>query len=445
MRLLHTSDWHLGAAIKQVDCQEEQQRFLSWLIDTLEERAIDVLVVAGDIFHFSTPSNAAQSLYYGFLAGCARLTSLRKIVVVAGNHDSPSGLEAPRELLGHLDVHVVGALPRDEAAWSDCLVPVRDDAGQVELVVAAVPYVQEARLGVSLGDGGEAQLRKHYQEAFARLYRTLADEARANWPQASLVATGHMTVYGEGNEPQQGDFHTEIHRTARPESEGADEEYEKLRRIGTIDAMGPQIFDERFDYIALGHIHRPMPVGGTRHIRYCGTPVATSLDEDTPPRQVIEVELSAPGDELAIDVLKVPKWRDIFEVIGSEAELCDRLAEMRSEAPLPPAVFVRVELGVDDVAGADRLGTFKEIIEDNHPEGARPIIVELRERLTDELVKDGGAPAEKLPPIEELSHLDVFTAMYRRQNPDRDGPPGRLVEKFRTIAQQLHDTDEGAQ
>ncbi|MFW5968755.1 MAG: exonuclease subunit SbcD [Persicimonas sp.] len=444
MRLLHTSDWHLGTTIKQVDCQDEHERFLNWLIDTLEERQIDVLVVAGDIFEYGSPSNAAQKLYYGFLARCARLDSLRKIVVVAGNHDSPSGLEAPRELLGHLDVHVVGGLPRDEEEWGDCLVPIENDAGDVEVVVAAVPYVQEARLGVSLGDGDESTLREQYQAAFGRLYETLAERAREAWPEASLVATGHLTVYGESNEPQEGDFHTQIHRTARPEPESIDEEYQQLRRIGTIEAMGPQIFDERFDYVALGHIHRPMPVDGMRHIRYCGTPVATTLDECSPKRQVVEVDVASTADQVGIEVLEVPRWREIFELVGTEDEICEFLANMQTDAELPPAVFVRVELGVDDVAGADRLSAFKEVIEENHPEGARPIIVELREQITERLAADGGASSQKLPPIEELSHLDVFTAMYRRQNPERNGPPERLVEKFRTIEQRLHDTDEGA-
>jgi exonuclease SbcD len=443
VRLLHTSDWHLGTAIKQVDCQEEQERFLSWLISTLDRREIDVLVVAGDIFEYTSPSNAAQKLYYGFLAGCSRIDSLRKIVVVAGNHDSPSGLEAPRELLGHLDVHVVGALPRDEEKWSECLVPVENDAGEVETVVAAVPYVQEARLGVSLGDGDESELRRQYQEAFGRLYKQLADEALETWPGASLVATAHMTVYGEGNEPQKGDFHSGIHHTARPEPETDNQEFEELRRIGTIEAMGPQIFDERFAYVALGHIHRPMPVGGTRHIRYCGTPVATSLAEDTPQRQVIQVDLghSVTPADLPIEVVQVPKWREIFELDGSEDELVEALANMKSEAELPPVVFLRVQLGPDDVAGVDRIGTFKEKIEEHHEVGKRPIIVEMREHY--DLSVDGGEPNKKLPPLEDLSYLDVFEAMYRRKHPKQGTPPSRLVEKFRQIEQLMHSNEEG--
>ncbi|MFP4600856.1 MAG: exonuclease subunit SbcD [Persicimonas sp.] len=446
MRLLHTSDWHLGTALKQVDCAQEQARFLDWLVDTLAERSVDVLVIAGDVFHYASPSNAAQKLYFGFLARCAAIDSLRKVVVVAGNHDSPTGLDAPRELLGHLDVHVVGALPRDEEQWSDCLVPVENDDGEVEMVVAAVPYVQEARLGVSLGEGGESALRQQYQAAFSRLYRRLADQARQNWPSASLVATGHLTVYGDGNEIKKGDFHTGIHRTARPRPDVKDEELDRLLSIGTIEAMGPQIFDERFEYVALGHIHRHMPVGGTRHIRYCGTPVATSLAESAPPRKVIQVDLdpARPDERLPIEPVSVPRWRELFELTGSQDELDDVLADLRNDAELPPALFLRVELGPDDVAHADRISHFQKVIADHHPAGERPLIIEVREAFKlddDERAADGG---EKLPPIEDLTHMDVFAAMYRRRYPDQDGPPDRLVEKFRHIEQQLHDNDEGA-
>lgn len=447
MRLLHTSDWHLGAAIKQVDCEAEQSRFLDWLLDTLEARGVDVLVVAGDIFHYSTPSNAARKLFYNFLSRCAGVDSLRKVIVVAGNHDSPTGLEAPRELLGHLDVHVVGALPRDEERWEDCLVPVENDAGEVELVVAAVPYVQEARLGVSLGDGGESELSRQYQEAFGRLYTTLADLAASRWPDAAMAATGHLTVYGKNDEPEPGDFHTGIHRTGKP-TERVDESgptIDTQMRIGTIDSMGPQIFDDRFDYVALGHIHRPMPVGGTRHIRYCGTPVATSLDETAPKRLVLQVDLDEHGvasADLPVDSLEVPTWRDIFELRGSEDELTDMLADLQSDAELPPAVFLRVVLGPDDAPGLDRLSRFKKTIEENHDEGARPIIVELREetQFIGATELDGGA---KLPPIEELAHVDVFKAMYRRKFGTQGDPPERLLRKFSDIAQQLTDTDGG--
>jgi exonuclease SbcD len=465
VRLLHTSDWHLGASIKQVDCGEEQWLFLNWLVETLEARAIEVLVVAGDIFHYSSPSNAARQAYFRFLHRCTGLKSLRKVVVVAGNHDSASGLEAPRELLDLLNVHVVGALPRDEARWGECLAPIEGDDGEVELVVAAVPYVQEARLGVSLGEGGESELREQYRSAFRTLYERLADEAETRWPGANLVATGHLTVYGDPKEARRGDFHSGIHRTLRPElrrgggldveadidsaidsdvANDGGEAFEEIRNIGSIDAMDPGIFDPRYRYVALGHIHRPMPVGGARHIRYSGSPVATSVDETTPARRVLQVDIEtdvANGD-VRIESVPVPRWREIFEIRAGEAEIDEILRTLQTDAPLAPAVFIKVLLGPEDVAGTDRLGRFQTILKENHPAERVPVIVELREQR-EQLVADGGEERARLAPIEELTNLEVFEALYRRKYPASAGPSKGLVARFREIEQLLMDVDEG--
>ena len=190
MRILHTSDWHLGVKRQQLDLREEHERFLAWLLDTMREHAVEVLVVAGDVFHHAQPSNAAQTMYYRFLAACTALERLRHVVIVAGNHDSATGIDAPREVLSALNVTVVGSLPRDPAQRPErCLVPIPDADGTVPLVIAAVPYVQEAVLGVAIGDGGIEAMQRSYAAAFKALYKDLADAALAAYPDAALVTT----------------------------------------------------------------------------------------------------------------------------------------------------------------------------------------------------------------------------------------------------------------
>ena len=110
MRILHTSDWHIGRTLYGRERYGEFDAFLDWLAVRAEEENIDVLLVAGDVFDNSTPGNHAQELYYRFLCRMA-VSSNRHVVVTAGNHDSPSFLNAPRELLKCLNVHVVGAPP----------------------------------------------------------------------------------------------------------------------------------------------------------------------------------------------------------------------------------------------------------------------------------------------------------------------------------------------
>lgn len=108
MRLLHTSDWHIGRTLYGRKRYEEHESFLSWLAKTIQDKAIDVLLVAGDVFDTSAPNNRAQELYYRFLCRVAA-SSCRHVVAIAGNHDSPSFLDAPKELLKALDIHVVGS------------------------------------------------------------------------------------------------------------------------------------------------------------------------------------------------------------------------------------------------------------------------------------------------------------------------------------------------
>ena len=140
MNLLHTSDWHLGRALYGRKRYEEFAAFLDWLADTIERERIDVLLVAGDVFDTSAPSNRAQGLYYRFLCRVAA-SSCRHVVVVAGNHDSPSFLNAPRELLKELHVHVVGSSTPDHP--EDEVLVLRNAQDAPELIVCAVPYLRD--------------------------------------------------------------------------------------------------------------------------------------------------------------------------------------------------------------------------------------------------------------------------------------------------------------
>lgn len=452
MRFLHTSDWHLGVSLKHIGCQPEQERFLKWLANALRERAIEVLVIAGDIFHHSNPSNAARTMYFEFLRDCTEIETLRSIVVVAGNHDSATGLEAPRELLQLFNMHVVGALDYDETRWAEqCLVPITGDSGAVELVVAAVPYVQEKYLGVRSQGDAQLTLRERYTRAFSQLYSGLADAAQTQWPGADLIATGHMTVYKDAKkEAQAGDFHSQIHSTRQPESVEADKEAsaaaapEYLRNVGTIEAIGPEVFDPRFRYVALGHIHRPFPVGGNRNIRYAGTPVATGVNERSA-RQVILVDMDGdnPFKELEIQAIKVPKWREIFQLEGYKDDLDERLRALETSAPLPAVLFLTVLLGAEDLPGLNDLEHFQTILKEDRPADQVPVIVDFRQRFASraDTLADGGEPAPALKPVEELKMSEVFAALYRQKYPDAPSPPKSLVEKFDEIYAQFVDSD----
>ena len=139
MKVLHTSDWHIGRTLYGRKRYEEFEAFLNWLAETIQQEQVDALLVAGDIFDTSTPSNRAQELYYQFL-GCVAASSCRHVVLIAGNHDSPSFLNAPRELLKALHVHVIGSIPEKR---EDEVLLLRRADGSPELIVCAVPYLRD--------------------------------------------------------------------------------------------------------------------------------------------------------------------------------------------------------------------------------------------------------------------------------------------------------------
>ncbi|RME09699.1 MAG: exonuclease subunit SbcD, partial [Bacteroidetes bacterium] len=142
MKILHTSDWHLGQKLTGRDRDEEHRLALDWLADFIAQEKVDVLVVAGDVFDIHNPPNSARELYYRFLRKLIQ-SSVRHVVVIGGNHDSPNMLEAPKELLQLLGIHVVGAAT---GHVSDEIIELKDADGKVELVVAAVPFLRDQDL-----------------------------------------------------------------------------------------------------------------------------------------------------------------------------------------------------------------------------------------------------------------------------------------------------------
>ncbi len=204
MKILHTSDWHLGKTLYGKKRYEEFEAFLNWLAETIQKFQINVLLVAGDVFDTSAPSNRAQALYYRFLCKVAS-SVCRHVVIIAGNHDSPSFLSAPKELLKALDIHVVGSACENPA---DEVIILTNQEGSPELIVCAVPYLRDK--DIRLAEAGESiedkerrlveGIRDHYADAVAS-----AEQKRiALGVQIPIIAMGHLftaggkTVDGDG-------------------------------------------------------------------------------------------------------------------------------------------------------------------------------------------------------------------------------------------------------
>jgi len=408
MRLLHTSDWHLGHTLHDLPRDYEHQRFLSWLVDTLEDQRIDALLIAGDIFDAANPPARAQSAWFEFLAAAKRRLPDLDIVAIGGNHDSPTRLDAPHPVLEAFGVHVVGGLERrgDRCDVNRLLAPVRNRDGDVAAWVAAVPFLRPSDLPPPQQPADDALI-----EGVRATYARVIDEARARRaPGQALVAMGHCYMIG-----------TTLSKTSE-------------RRIlgGNQHALPVDIFPRDIAYAALGHLHKAQKVRRPT-VRYCGAPIPLSIGEARYKHQVVVVELD--GEQAAdIAPVPVPRALDVLRVPRKgPAPLADVLAEL-DRLPLHDLItpfserpFLEVRVSLPRPEPSMRRD-IDEVLKDKAPRLVK---------LTVEYTGDESALAESVPgkKLRDLDPEEVFSRRYRR---DHEGdPPAELVGAFRDLLDQV--------
>lgn len=310
MRVLHTSDWHIGRTLYGRKRYEEFESFLTWLAETIQQNEIDALLVAGDVFDTSAPSNRAQELYYRFLCRVAA-SSCRHVVVVAGNHDSPSFLNAPKELLKALDVHVVGS--STESPEDEVLV-LRNEQDAPELIICAVPYLRDRDIRVAeAGESVEDKERKlidgirtHYA-AVAALAEQKREELGADIP---IVGMGHL--FTAGGQTVDGDGVRELY-------------------VGSLAHVTAGIFPASFDYLALGHLHVPQKVNGSETIRYSGSPLPMGFGEATQQKSICQVafdQSEGHSTVASVQLIDVPVFQKLERVKGDWDDISSRILEL---------------------------------------------------------------------------------------------------------------------
>jgi len=305
MRVLHTSDWHIGLTLYGRKRYEEFESFLTWLAEKIQQNEINALLVAGDVFDTSAPSNRAQELYYRFLCRVAA-SSCRHVIVVAGNHDSPSFLNAPKELLKALDVHVVGS--STESPEDEVLV-LRDEQDAPELIVCAVPYLRDRDIRVvEAGESVEDKERKliegiraHYAKV-ADLAEHKREELGADIP---IVGTGHL--FTVGGQTVDGDGVRELY-------------------VGSLAHVTAGIFPACFNYLALGHLHVPQKVNGSETVRYSGSPLPMGFGEAKQKKSVCQIEFHSTA--ASVQLIDVPVFQKLERVKGDWDGILNRILEL---------------------------------------------------------------------------------------------------------------------
>ena len=288
MKILHTADWHIGQRLHERSRLDEHEQFLDWLLETIQTRKVDLLLVSGDIFDTSLPSAEATNLYYRFLYRLFNETDAYA-VITAGNHDSPRHLEAPQEFLKMGRIYVVGL--SGEAA--DCVFPFPPDDPRV--MVAAVPYLSESDLR-HLSYQTEAERNERYREWMKEFYADCVAAMPAKLPK---ILMGHLFVQG-----------------------GKTSDSERNVQIGGATATHAGDFPEQVNYVALGHLHRPQTIEGTDYpIRYSGSPIPLRFNETDYRKAVYLLELSDDGTLALDETIEVPVFKELCTVEGDEGSI----------------------------------------------------------------------------------------------------------------------------
>lgn len=320
MKILHTSDWHLGQRFLFNDREQEHQRALNWLADTIHSQEVDALIVAGDIFDINNPPNYARTMYYRFLTGLLG-TNCRHIVITGGNHDSPSMLNAPRELLRLLNIHVVGAATEN---LEDEIIELKDKDGNPELVVAAVPFLRDRDLRFSQAGEGSFERLQRVREGMAEHYRQIGEMVeKYREAKIPLMATGHLYASGASASDKQDNIYA-----------------------GDVENIDAEQFPSIFHYIALGHIHRPQTVGNREHIRYSGSLLPLSFSETIDDKSVYLLHFQS-DQLLEIETLPVPVFRRLKSISGSLQEVKESLRRFDQKGGRDLTPWVEVIVATD--------------------------------------------------------------------------------------------------
>jgi len=406
MKFLHTSDWHLGRTLYGRKRYDEFSSFLNWLGDTIEEEEVDVLLVAGDVFDTSTPGNLSQELYYRFLIRVS-LSNCRHIIVIAGNHDSPSFLNAPRELLKALNVYVVGSAAEN---LDDEIIVLKDEKKQPRAIICAVPYLRDrdirnAEPGETFTDRNTnliSGMKNHYTGVC-----TIAEKKRAAFrkegvSELPIIAMGHLFTAGG--------------RTI--DGDGVRELY-----VGSLAYVDQTAFPPSIDYLALGHLHVSQQVAGKEHLRYCGSPIPMGFGEAAREKKVVIINFKhLKNREREIREIPVPCFQTLEHITGTQNEILFKLAELKKQ---DSHAWLEIEYTGDEIIG-NLQEEFEEVLDGSSME----ILRIKNKRLAEKIISSfhQGETLDKLDEYEVFERcLDAFEVLPENR-PELKNSYGEIIK-----------------
>jgi len=374
---------------------EEHKAFLSWLIDTIEEKQIELLLVSGDIFDTGTPPNYALELYYNFLKQLSSKKSLKTTIITAGNHDSVSTLKAPKQLLEALNIHVVVNGDEEE----NIIIPI-NEGDTIKAIVCAVPFLRDSVIRQSLGAETVSDKEKLTNEGIKSYYESAYKKAKELDSNVPIIAMGHLTTVGS--------------RTSESERD--------IYIGGTLD-IGGDYLGSLFDYVALGHLHINQKVS-SNHVRYSGSPIPLSFSES---KNTQKVNLVTIKESLEVEELEIPQKRKLQVIKGNLETIIDELKKVEDKT-----TWIEVHIKDDNPMFANT-----QIREE-----ATKLDLTILAVKIEKSEKQLRAKELKAISLDELSVNDVFEKRLEQENIEDKEFKEQLTLSFSQVVNNLHESEE---
>lgn len=397
MKILHTADWHLGHRLHEFSQLEEQTLFLSWIKNYIINQKIDVLLISGDIFDTGSPSNQSLEMYYSFLVKL-KSTTCKSIIITGGNHDSAGTLNAPKHILNALSIKVVGKATEN----------IEDEVFEIDVngekvIIGAVPYLRDGDIRRAVAGESFDELTDKYKNALINHYQSSAKQCKLiNTSKAPVIAMGHLFATG-----------------------GSVSDSEQNIYVGTLGHIGDEDFPSYFDYIALGHLHRPQIIGGNDKIRYAGSPYILSFSEINYDKKVIVLTIE--DNKISkIEEGVIPRFREFYRLTGTMTECIDEFPNIISNSyKLTP--WVEIILNEDNTINTDDL----EIFAEKHSFEILKTSLKNQRKINgiEELLKNTKS-------IKELLPTEVFRLKCDEMGFDLKGSP-KIMDAFDEILQSV--------
>jgi exonuclease SbcD len=411
--VIHTSDWHLGQYFMGKSRQREHKQFLAWLIATAIEKNVNAIIVAGDIFDTGSPPSYARELYNQFIVEL-HPTGIH-LIILGGNHDSVATLNESKKLLACLNTHVIpGAL--DDA--NNQVVTLFNNNSQPQAIVCAIPYLRPRDILQSVAGQSGLEKQNSLQQAISDHYQGIYEVAKNEQQRifsdtnilVPIIATGHLTVVGAKSSESVRDIY-----------------------IGSLDAYPSSAFPAA-DYIALGHIHRTQKIGGSEHIRYCGSPIPLSFDELNNPKIVLIAQFQQ-GVLNHVAEEPIPRFQPMHLIRGDLKAIETEIKSLASKYDASLPAWLDIEVSTQDYLN-DLQQRIQLLVED------LPLEVLLLRRERKQRLQS--LEAESKVTLQELTPQDVFARRLELEDWSEEEQQLKKIRVSQAFSDVLSSLQDGA-